>query len=542
MNFIENNEVTVLTLEERNEFLKSLTYDQKNVLYTYRKWLWISKFQTDIIGDSQWSFVGYEQDPDYEIHLGNENRYHCECGRGVKYLYEIKSRKGKKNHFLGVNHLSQHLGISQSAVKEIISKNNQVQYDIDNLLIRYFRGERFPKELYEYYKRTGCESTPRTNFEKKLVDFSRVEFPLSKSDKRKLNRAIREQIIEQLYDTNEVDKVRVSSVSKKLGISRKKLINIAQNHKLSVKSGASTLSREEIQMLLKAIDFGEIILLENKELEELPQYRSALIDYSTSFPRYPFDKKSINKLTDIIYEIVQWEKTVHITTLEDEIRSFYSSKDELEEFDDFFELTQIIGTLVTDGEIYINTGYLSSKKITPEEIKTLPNFEENNSENGSVFSKETEYKAVLPSQPEWLFDETYMLGYLLTVITEESPIHVKFLRKRIETIMEENFDNVQFDNCIQKLKDKSGILQKEEFLYYRNVEIKSIRKNSFGKLNRRKSDYISTEELKNVVDYLIIKEEHVEFSELIKNMKIAFDIVNFSNKTIDRIRKIAANQ
>ena len=535
MNYIGTNEVSVLTLEERNNFLKQLTLDQKNVLYSYRKWLWISKFQTDIIGNTQWVFVGYDQDYDYEMHLGNRNRYHCECGRGVKYLYEIKSKDGEKSHFLGVNHLSQHLGISQTVVKEIIDKNNKVQYDIDNLLVRYFRGERYPQSLYECYKKAGCESSPKTSFENKLSDFSHANFPLTESEKYKMNKSIREVVFNKLSEKAQKNRVRISTLSKVTGIANRKIINMAQIKGIKAKSHSSFVTMDQVNVLLKEVDFEDSRISKMVEKKSLNRKKIASTLSYFDFPRSPFNIRDKDFILDIIYEAVHSVDMIKKDYLIEEVKNFYILHDEIEEFEELVNINQLIDYLVLEGRIYNEKGYLLSEKPTALQEKTsllLDDFDNNIKE----YIKE--YVTVLPTHNEWLVDDVYMTGYILNVITKESPIHKKFLKTRLETMMGDKFDNGNFNDCIQKLITSAAIVQKDDFLYALNTKVKTIRKNSKNGLNCRRSNYISTEELEFAIHTLKLKNNSIKFEDIVKIMQDIFNIVNFSNKTKERIRNI----
>lgn len=534
MSYIGKNKVSVLTVGKREQFLRRLSEIQINVLYTYRKWLWASKFQTNIIGDTKWIFVGYKEDPNYNIHLGNSNTLHCECERGIKYQFEIRSIDGEQSRFLGRDHLSQHLGISQQVVKEIISKNNKVQYDIDRTLERYFSGQRFPRKLYENYMNMGCISKPLMQFDQKLLDFSRADFPLNKNEKLRMKKRIIEMVEKDLEYKSSRKLVRISTIAKKMGLENRTLVEIGQKNGFHIKTHSSSLSQDEVSRFLSQIDFNSIKSSKADTKEQEIYGRESIIK-SFDFPVPPFDGRIINLISDIIYETVQWEKKVLIDDLLKEFKNFYNQKNELDEFEESVNLNKIIENLVTTEDVYQEGNYLISDKPLTEEIsEQLTLF----SEETSQLIKET-YKALMPERNISLTDKTYLFGYILRVMIEEAPIHKQFIKSRIRKLMGENYDNYRYNLYLNELKDKGIIHAKNNFWYIEKSIIDVIRINDGeNPFNRRKSDYISEEELGYFILCLRKQNKNLSLDQVISVMEYTYNIPNISSSTAERIRKI----
>ncbi|RZI49017.1 hypothetical protein [Lactococcus kimchii] len=523
-------------LERRVKFFRQLSLEQNEALYSHRKWLWISKFHTNIINNTQWLFAGYTEDLNFDIHLGNKNTLHCDCGHAVKYLYEIKRIDEKKSKFLGINHLEQHLKISELAVDEIKDKNKKIQKDLDDLILRYFSGQNFPYKLYKNYKDLKCVSNPPTFFDQKLEDFSKGNFPLKKKEKLCMKKSIIGTLEKNILFQGNEKVVSVLELSQRTGIQKKDIMKIT---KKQGDSYSSLLTQDEVKVFLNKVNFNDIeLLIPDTEMGESVNDIKLITTYF-DFPRPPFNIRDKDFVIDIVYETVQWEGRVKKSNLIKEIEDFYILNEEIEEFEELVNINQIIDGLILDGDIYCDDEYLLYEQpisLQENEFPLLKGFYENKEE--SIKDYVGEYVAIFPAHRDWLGDNHYMTGYILNVIIEESPIHKKFLKKRLEMIMEEEFNGEQFKTCVQKLINSSAIIQKDKFLYVRDSKVNSIRKNSKYKFNCRKSNYVSIEELELAVHLLTIKNDPIEFEHLIKSMQSIFNISNFSDKTIKRIRNL----
>lgn len=354
---IGNTFVQSFTNKQRDKILVTLSNFQKETLYKYRKWLWISKFQTDLIGDTEWTFVGFKEDENFDMSLGNSNTLHCECGRGIKYQYEISSIDHSKIKYLGISHLSQHLSLTPDMIKEIVSKNNEVQYDIDTTLWLYSVGERFPHSLYEEFKKICVNKN--TNFSEKIKFFSKADFPIFFNEKERIKKEIISTIIASIGFTEKIKKVRISKIAKVTGWPRKELVKTFHEYNAKVKSHSSSLQKNELKNCLSTY----LDELSVKSSSSSIPFSDSIISYF-EFPENPFYKYFNDHLYEIIYETLLYEKRIFISELFEYIISKYSSVNGLEEFDVEPFMIILIQNLVKDELALIDGKYLVS--TTPD--------------------------------------------------------------------------------------------------------------------------------------------------------------------------------
>ncbi|WP_339000920.1 hypothetical protein VNN37_10335 (plasmid) [Lactococcus garvieae] len=345
------------TNNQRDKILIKLSVFQKETLYKYRKWLWISNFQTDLIGDTEWSFVGYKEDEKFEISLGNSNSLHCECGRGIKYQYEIYSSDHNIIKHLGISHLSQHLSLKPSVIREIISKNNRVQYDIDTTLWLYTIGEEFPHSLYEQYKKICKNKITNSNFHEKMKYFSKANFPIFFNEKERLKKEIISTIFDSFSFSAKNKKVRINKLSQNTGWPRKELVTIFHEYNPKIKSTASSIEEKELKKYLK-------YYLNNLPMNSLSysssiHFSKSLITYF-EFPENTFDEYFSDHLYDIIYETLLYEKKILISELLEYILSKYTPSKYLGELNIEELIIGLVQHMIKDGLALIDGSYIRS--------------------------------------------------------------------------------------------------------------------------------------------------------------------------------------
>lgn len=145
----------------------------------------------------EWRFVDIRVDYGWKARKTHPERsahLECVCGRQLRYQYRLVSTDGRNRHInLGSNHFMQHLGIPAEVAQEVFHQFNQVQKTMDEMLVRYSRGERFPSgnnaRNILMGKRFGNYSP---SVFKRLRWHAVADFPLSKKDKKRVRKLVAE--------------------------------------------------------------------------------------------------------------------------------------------------------------------------------------------------------------------------------------------------------------------------------------------------------------------------------------------------------------
>jgi hypothetical protein len=177
-----------LSSAERKILLNKLTDAQRDTLEEHRRFRVNSMLLTQFNETgTEWMFIEKQIDPTFDIHFPNESRLHCSCGRGVKYLYVCKSKENNIIQSFGINHLEQEAGISKSIIKEIKSKEHQIDRGLDEILNSVKLGNSFPNVEYEFLKERGYIETIFSDLKLEYLSaFKKVDLPIYEDDMAKL--------------------------------------------------------------------------------------------------------------------------------------------------------------------------------------------------------------------------------------------------------------------------------------------------------------------------------------------------------------------
>lgn len=135
----------LLSKNERDKILNSLTDEQQEFLINQMKRGKKTVFgnvlansiaekntnESDLIEEIQeWLLVDI-------IDAGKiDKNTRCECGRSLRYQYILENQKTGDVKKLGISHLQEHLGFPLHIVKEIINGISQVDYELDEILLK----------------------------------------------------------------------------------------------------------------------------------------------------------------------------------------------------------------------------------------------------------------------------------------------------------------------------------------------------------------------------------------------------------------------
>ncbi|WP_374724220.1 DUF3895 domain-containing protein [Calidifontibacillus erzurumensis] len=154
----------ILSVEERDKILNSLTENQKDFLLNEMKRGKKTVFANIMAKDKGIVLPEHVTSEEIELLLDDwiledyiDNGFvnpetPCECGRPLRYQYIVKHLQTGEVRRFGISHFEQHTNIPPNIVKEIIDGFNRIDYELDEILTKIQNGwklEKFIKEIPE---------------------------------------------------------------------------------------------------------------------------------------------------------------------------------------------------------------------------------------------------------------------------------------------------------------------------------------------------------------------------------------------------------
>jgi hypothetical protein len=156
-----------LNSKERTIILREMTKEQRNILSTvisksYRSYFAdiLSKFK----GTRDWCFYKYID------HGRVRKNVTCLCGKHLRNQYILINRKTKEKRTLGKTHFIEELNIPEDIASEVLKGIHDIDYDLDEILIKFSQGW----ELPEFIK----ENLPKINVPKDIQRMLDMNLPL----------------------------------------------------------------------------------------------------------------------------------------------------------------------------------------------------------------------------------------------------------------------------------------------------------------------------------------------------------------------------
>jgi hypothetical protein len=196
-------EAITLTLAQRAEILMTMSEVQRQAYADHIQLTFSDKVMNKVFEEApQWRFVGIRIDYGWDyrkIHPERSANLRCVCNRQLRYQYQLVSKDGLNRHVnLGSSHFMQHLGIPTSVAKEVFAQFNQVQKTMDEMLVRYKQGQRFPKGNNA---RKLLMGPPSGNFAGGVYQrfhwLAMANFPVSKKDHKKVMKIVSQLKVHQ---------------------------------------------------------------------------------------------------------------------------------------------------------------------------------------------------------------------------------------------------------------------------------------------------------------------------------------------------------
>lgn len=175
-------EITTLTATERNNIWRMLDRQQQEVFLKYMRIQMSDRLLNQTFsGAARWRLYAVNIDYDWDARkagLASRPPLKCACGRPLRYQYEIESiGRAQKHVKLGSTHFAQHLGIPAAVATEVRHKVNHIQSVMDEVLVKFKHGERFPKRFNDKIS-DGMLLLASESFAQRVLDFQRVDFPI----------------------------------------------------------------------------------------------------------------------------------------------------------------------------------------------------------------------------------------------------------------------------------------------------------------------------------------------------------------------------
>lgn len=172
-----------LSQQQRSDYYLALSPPKQKQLELHRKYELRSRFTTyDYLKDTDWQFDEYIVDYQYP---NSSPGLHCKCGKKLKYQFVMVSKNHKEKMYLGLQHFSDHLGVSTKVANEIKKGLSQVDFGIDEILWLHHHNRRFPQELWRrycfaHYRNCFLRKPIALNMQlaKRLAAFKQVDLPI----------------------------------------------------------------------------------------------------------------------------------------------------------------------------------------------------------------------------------------------------------------------------------------------------------------------------------------------------------------------------
>lgn len=186
----------MLSVEERDAYMEQLNPEQKKFLLTQltrsrrtvfanlmakQKGYHIPENSTPETIEQllqEWVYVGF-------IDAGKvTSELRCECGRSLRYQHHVRHKTSGDTLKLGIEHLKEHLGIDSSIVAAVIKGFNAIDYELDEVLLKYQNGWKPAADLLDAFELSSD-----------VMEHLKLGLPLLERQLRKLRDIKRERVI-----------------------------------------------------------------------------------------------------------------------------------------------------------------------------------------------------------------------------------------------------------------------------------------------------------------------------------------------------------
>lgn len=139
-----------LTKARRQETWQQLTPAQQAVLTQHIRYRQTSLLMNrQLLGrDGQWFFKAYNYNPGYDT--PSAKQLYCDCGRRLKHQYVLQNASGTRVQ-LGIIHFADHLGLSETVMKQLQTQIHHIDFGLDEILQRIRRHAGLNSEMQHWF-------------------------------------------------------------------------------------------------------------------------------------------------------------------------------------------------------------------------------------------------------------------------------------------------------------------------------------------------------------------------------------------------------
>ncbi|WP_225047875.1 hypothetical protein [Lacticaseibacillus kribbianus] len=135
----------------------------------------------------EWRFIGVRVDLGWQFRKSDPElleNLRCVCGRQLRYQYNLVGATDSGRHMnLGSSHFMQHLEIPEAVAREVFEEFNQVQHDMDDMVLQYSLGEKFPTNYgMKDFALSSEFAQEQSIAARRIHDFAAVDLPLTRGD------------------------------------------------------------------------------------------------------------------------------------------------------------------------------------------------------------------------------------------------------------------------------------------------------------------------------------------------------------------------
>ncbi|OTN83996.1 hypothetical protein A5819_003546 [Enterococcus sp. 7E2_DIV0204] len=253
----------VLTEEQREAIINTMSENQRQVLFTYKRRDIQSMFLNKIFSeDDEWEYDDYHESSYYQnSKVSKKERLYCACGKEVKYQYVLRTKKSQQKIGLSLQHLSDHTNIPLSIARNIKAGIQEIDRHLDGILIMVRDGEGFQKEILNFTENHSVELEISTRLKETMNAFASVDLPLSWKDywsvKKKINTFEKERSLTLQRFLVQERKERILSRKRPKNLQSKELLDdiivIIDTH--YIQSGSWIDIREIVRFLVEEYNY-----------------------------------------------------------------------------------------------------------------------------------------------------------------------------------------------------------------------------------------------------------------------------------------------
>ncbi|MCM3454764.1 DUF3883 domain-containing protein [Heyndrickxia oleronia] len=184
-----------LSKRERSKLILSLSNKKRKALFSAISITHKSEFANLLAsykGTEKWEFIQY-------IDHGKLSKFaKCECGRSLRYEFVLKHKESNEIRSLGITHLQEELNIPDEIAKEIYKKIHNINYDLDEILVKEKQGWLLDKFIALYIENSKFKIPLEIDI------LLKANLPILERHVNRLFKEMKSATIQPIHDENTV--------------------------------------------------------------------------------------------------------------------------------------------------------------------------------------------------------------------------------------------------------------------------------------------------------------------------------------------------